>query len=134
MVVSEKKQRIKRMRRGYVFCSFKNEVSYNIVIVYFQKFFLYFNEYDNFYIIQVIWDLDMICIYNINGYSIDLKKNFVMYVIVYMCVKICMILIRYGLKLLVICEMMYCFLVNFKYQIVIIYYYYCSFKFQYIKI
>lgn len=57
----------------------------------------------------------MICIYNINGYSIDLKKNFVMYVIVYMCVKICMILIRYGLKLLVICEMMYCFLVNFKY-------------------
>lgn len=62
------------MRRGYVFCSFKNEVSYNIVIVYFQKFFLYFNEYDNFYIIQMIWDLDMICIYNVNRYSINLKE------------------------------------------------------------
>lgn len=71
----------------------------------------------------------MICTHNINGHSIDLKKNFAMHVIAHMRAKTCMTLIRHGPKLPAMCEMMYCLLVNFKYQTVTIYHYYCSSKF-----
>lgn len=57
------------------------------------------------------------------------KRNFAMHFIAHMRAKTCMTLIRHGPKLLAICEMMYCRLVNFKYQTVTIYHYYCSTKF-----